>query len=191
MNEQEADGNWEFQKCSQSSRKCRYPQETVAKFISLIVISPSQLESNAWPLLQNPCLYGHRYVLGAWVVGTILANPFRKLCALVFYLCHCSYPREKVSCFRATSKPRYNTHMCAHTPPLGRHCKRLILVAPHVHLTAVQIKGISFCAGHLILQIIPTMTYFLNLLLSYNIHVEMYTHKRLTQQISKTLHILI
>lgn len=52
----------------------------------------------------------------------------------------------------------WQTPSCVHT-----------LVVPCVRLTAVQIKVISLCANHLILQIIRLVTDFLNALLNHNL----------------------
>lgn len=85
-------------------------------------------------------------------------------------------PSGEGSSFCVTSKPCYVcTCKCAHTPPQGRQPERLTLVAPHVGWRAAQIKAISLPANHLILQIVPLMTDFVNTLLKYNIHIEVCT----------------
>lgn len=88
-------------------------------------------------------------------------------------------PSGEGSSFCVTSKPCYMcTPMCAHTPPHGRQSERLTLAAPHVGWRAAQIKAISLHANHLILQIVPLMTDFVNTLLKHNIHIEVCTWKR-------------
>lgn len=157
-------------------------------------VSPWCLRLNSNPVCDpryRTRLHGQSCVLGAWVVCKTPANPFRKLCALVFHLRHCSRPQEEVSSFRVTSKPHYvHTHTYAHPSPWLTLWK-VHLRGPSFHLTSVQIKVISLRANHLLLEIIPYDGFFVNALLNSNKHIEMYTCKRLTQQVSYKLNILM
>lgn len=123
------------------------------------------------------------------VMGKVLANPFRELCASVFHLCHCSCPQEQVSSFCETSEPHY-VCTCVHMPSPWPTLWKAHLGGQSCSSDSSSNSDDQPSCQSMILQIIPLMADFLSVLLNFNIHVEMYTHKRLTQQISYKLNIL-
>lgn len=131
--------------------KTLWPNSSVSPWFLCLSVNPM-----SGPCYRTPVLYGHRCVLGVWVVRRILANPFGELHALICHSCHCPCSQDEASSFRVTGKPQ---------DPLllGRHSERPTLAAPHIHLTAVQIRVASLRANHLILQTISLLTDFLML----------------------------
>lgn len=62
-----------------------YLQDIVAKFLSLTMISPSQLKPYVWSLLQNSRLYGHRCVLEPELRGLHRAKQIHLESSMLWY----------------------------------------------------------------------------------------------------------